>query len=250
MKNVFKKRLAQGDLQVGTLVTLSSMEVTEILCLAGFDWLFVDLEHSALGVQEAQAMLQVAGPQVPCVVRVPAIDEVWIKKVLDAGAAGIIVPQIRTAEDAGRAVQLCRYPPAGSRGAGIARAHAYGAEFSDYVARANEEVAVVIQIEHIDAVENLDSIIALPGIDALFTGPYDLSGSMGRLGQVKDPEVQAAISRVKKKAGQAGIPLGIFGTTAEAVKPYIADGYKLIAVATDAVMLTTMARQTLAALRE
>ena len=249
MKNVFKQRLNESHLQLGTIVTLPSMEVTEILCQAGFDWLFVDLEHSAMGVQEAQAILQAAAPKVPCVVRVPAIDEVWIKKCLDTGAAGIIAPQIRTPEDARRAVQLCRYPPAGIRGVGIARAHAYGAEFADYVASANNEVAVIVQIEHIDAVDNLDSIIAIPGIDALFAGPYDLSGSMGKLGQVNDPEVQTAILRVKQKAGQAKIPLGIFGTTAEAVKPYIADGYKLIAVGTDTVMLGTMARQTLASLQ-
>ena len=91
MKNVFKERLAQGALQLGTIVTLPSMEVTEILCLAGFDWLFVDLEHSAMGVQEAQALLQAAGPKVPCVVRVPTIDEVWIKKCLDTGAAGMVL---------------------------------------------------------------------------------------------------------------------------------------------------------------
>ena len=249
MTNIFKKRLIQGDLQLGTLVTIPSLEVIEILSLSGFDWLFVDLEHSAMGIQEAQAILQAAGPNVPCVVRVPTIDEVWVGKCLDAGAAGIIAPQIRTCEDAARAVRLCKYPPAGTRGVGIARAHAYGADFADYVARANDEVAVVVQIEHIDAVANLDSIISTAGIDALFAGPYDLSGSMGKLGQVKDPEVQAAISRVKEKAGQAGIPLGIFGTTAEAVQPYIADGYKLIAVGTDTVMLGTMARQTLASLR-
>jgi len=249
MNNLFKKRLIQGDLQIGTIVTLPSTEVAEVLCLAGFDWLFVDLEHSAMGVQDAQAILQAASPKVPCVIRVPAIDEVWIKKCLDAGAAGIIVPQIRTSEDAGRAVQLCRYPPVGSRGVGIARAQAYGAGFTDYVARANDEIAVVVQIEHVDAVANLDSIISVPGIDALFVGPYDLSGSMGKLGQVKDPEVQAAIAQVKLTAGRAGIPLGIFGTTAEAVMPHIADGYKLIAVGTDAVMLGAMARETLATLR-
>jgi 2-keto-3-deoxy-L-rhamnonate aldolase RhmA len=239
----FTERLTQRNLLVGSIVSLSSPEVAEILAHSGLDWLFVDLEHSALGVMEAQALVQAAGPQMPCVLRVPAVDDVWIKKCLDTGAAGIIVPQIRTAAEAQRAVSLCKYPPAGIRGAGPARAQGYGYSFADYVARANHEIAVIIQVEHIDAVENIDAIKMVPGIDALLVGPYDLSGSMGKLGQVLDPEVQDAIARVTKSVKPAGIPLGIFGTSPEAVKPFIAEGFTLIAVGTDAMLLGGAARQ-------
>jgi 2-keto-3-deoxy-L-rhamnonate aldolase RhmA len=117
------------------------------------------------------------------------------------------------------------------------------------VARANSAIAVIIQIEHIDAVENIDTIKKVPGIDALLVGPFDLSGSMGKLGQVHDPEVQAAIARVKKSVEPVGIPLGIFGTSPEVVKPFIADGFTLIAVGTDAMLLQGAARQIVHSMR-
>lgn len=245
MNGTFKKRLAQGDILLGIILTLPSLETAEILSLAGFDWFFVDLEHSAMGVREAQAILQVVGHRVPCVVRVPSLDEAWIKKVLDTGPAGIIVPMIRTAEEAERAVRFTKYPPMGTRGAGAARAQAYGADFNDYVARANDEIAVILQMEHKDSVENIQAIQRVPGIDVLFVGPYDLSGSLGILGQVQHPEVLAAIARVRQSAEEAGIPLGIYGGSLEDVKSFIADGFRLIALGTDAVLLGTSARRLL-----
>lgn len=245
MNGAFKKRLAQGDLLLGIVLTLPSLEMAEILSLAGFDWFFVDLEHSAMGVREVQAILQVAGHRVPCVVRVPSLDEVWIKKVLDTGPAGIIVPMIRTAEEAERAVRFTKYPPMGTRGAGAARAQAYGADFNDYIARANDEIAVILQMEHKDSVENIEAIQRVPGIDALFVGPYDLSGSMGIVGQVHHPDLLTAISRVRLSGMGGGIPLGIYGGSPEDVKPFIADGFRLIALGTDAVLLGSSARRLL-----
>jgi 2-dehydro-3-deoxyglucarate aldolase/4-hydroxy-2-oxoheptanedioate aldolase len=237
-----KQRLQAGDLLVGTIVTLASTEMIEIFCQAGFDWLFVDLEHSALSIRDAQLLLQAADATVPCLVRIPASDAVWIKKALDIGAAGIIAPQVLTAEHARQAVAACRYPPQGVRSVGIARAHGYGAGFADYVASANDEVVTVLQIEHIEAVANMTEIVAVPGIDCLFVGPYDLSASMGKLGQVGDPDVQRAIATVRQHARQAGIPLGIFGATAEAVRPFIQCGYTLLAVGIDTLLVTAAAQ--------
>lgn len=238
----FAPRLRRGDLLIGSVVTLATPEIAEIFSNAGLDWLFVDLEHSALGIRDAQAILQAAQPRTACLVRVPALGEVWVKKCLDIGADGIILPQVSSPQQVRQAVALSKYPPSGNRSVGIARAQGYGADFERYVNRANEETALVIQIEHIDAVNGIGDILDVPGIDAVFVGPYDLSASMGRTGQVKTPEVQKAIERVRQAAQIAGLPLGIFGTTASAVEPYIRSGYSLIAVGIDSLLLGDAAR--------
>ena len=242
MQESFNVKLARRHLLVGTIITLPTPAIAEIFSSAGFDWLFVDLEHSAMSIKDVEIILQTAALRTPCVVRVPSNDEVWIKKVLDIGAAGIIVPNVRTKEEAEQAVQLCKYPPEGVRSVGIARAQGYGDKFQEYVLSANDEIAVIIQVEHIDAVENIQNLIKVPGIDSLFIGPYDLSASMGKMGQTTDSEVQNAISRVKRRAEKANIPLGIFGPTADAVKPYIQNGYTLIAVGIDTLLLGTAAK--------
>jgi 2-keto-3-deoxy-L-rhamnonate aldolase RhmA len=249
MSKVFRQRLQAGELLLSTLVSLPSAEVAEILATAGFDWLFVDSEHGAFDPAQAQLLLQAAGGRCPCLIRVPAGEEIWIKKALDVGATGVIVPQVNTAQDAGRVVKLCKYPPLGTRGVGIARAHGYGYGFADYIARANEEVTVVLQIEHIDGVRNIRDIVRVPDIDALFIGPYDLSASMGKIGRVSDPEVQKAIANVRDVALAAGLKLGVFGVSAEAVTPYIAQGFTLLTAGCDTIFLSNSAQQTLATLR-
>ena len=242
MNESFKRKLTRGELLIGTIVTLPSPEISEILCGSGFDWLFVDLEHSALSIKDAQVILQAASPQTPCLIRVPSLDEIWIKKALDIGPAGIIIPQVQTAQEAKLAVQLCKYPPEGVRSVGIARAQGYGPKFQEYISTANENTAVIIQIEHKDAVNNIDDVIKVSGIDCLFVGPYDLSASMGKAGLTTDPDVQNAIRRVKVSADGAKIPLGIFGATPEAVEPYIQDGYTLITVGIDVMLIGNAAK--------
>lgn len=239
----FKSKMNRGDRLVGTVVTLPAPEIAEILRLAGFDWLFVDLEHSAMGIRDAQAILQAAGPSLPCLVRVPSHDEVWIKRCLDIGAAGIIVPQVRSAEAAERAVRLCKYPPVGERSVGLARAQGFGFTFGPYVADANDTIAVVLQIEHVEAVARLDTILAVPGVDCVFVGPYDLSASMGKPGRTTDPDVQAAIATVRQGAAAAGIPTGIFGSTADAVRPHIEAGFTVIAAGVDTLIFGSAAEQ-------
>jgi 2-dehydro-3-deoxyglucarate aldolase/4-hydroxy-2-oxoheptanedioate aldolase len=140
-------------------------------------------------------------------------------------------------------VQLCKYPPQGLRSVGIARAHGYGQKFQEYIATANQETIIVVQIEHIEAVMHIEAIVSVPGVDCLFVGPYDLSASMGKTGLTNDPEVQNAIEQVKQSAQQAHIPLGFFGATTSAVQPYIQDGYRLIAVGMDASLLGNAAKE-------
>ncbi len=249
MNKLFKSSLIRGEVLIGPIVTLSSTEVAEIFSQSGFDWLFIDLEHGAIDIKHAQLIIQVVSPKTPCLVRVPSNDEIWIKKALDIGSSGIIVPQIRTADDALRAVQYCKYPPEGTRSVGIARAQKYGDRFTEYVESANSEITLVVQIEHIEAVENIEDILEVPGVDCLFVGPYDLSASMDKTGLINDKDVQNAILHVKKCAEKAEIPLGIFGATAEVVKTYIQSGYTLIAVSTDTMLLVEASKNILNSLK-
>ncbi|UCG24066.1 MAG: 2,4-dihydroxyhept-2-ene-1,7-dioic acid aldolase [Chloroflexota bacterium] len=249
MKHSFRSRIAAGELLVGTMVTLNSPEVSELLAKVGFDWLFIDAEHSPLGPPEVQRIMQGAGRQMPCLVRLPSAGEVPIKKALDSGAAGIIAPQINSAKAAEDVVRMAKYAPGGSRGVGVSRAHGYGLHFQEYLSTANEELTVVAQAEHVEAVRNIESIVATPGIDAVFVGPYDLSASLGKPGQVDDPEVQAAIDRVTQVCIRAGMRLGVFGMRAAAVKPFIESGYTLIVAGIDTVMLGRAAADLLTKLK-
>lgn len=248
MTHQFRTRLVNGELLVGTVVTLSCPEVAEVLAGAGFDWLFIDAEHSPLEARDMQALLQGAGPHTPCVVRLSSSDQVPIKKALDIGAAGIIAPQVNSAEQAQAVVRFSKYAPQGARGIGIGRAQGYGLRFQEYVDTANESIAVIVQAEHVDAVENIEAIVSVAGIDGVLVGPYDLSASLGRLGQVEHPEVTGAIDHVTQACREAGVRLGIFGVSPDAVKPYIQKGYTLIAVGGDTLMLGQAAKNVLAEL--
>jgi len=242
MNESFRTRLKRGDRLIGTVVTLSTPAVAEVLVTAGLDWLFVDLEHSTMGILEAQAIQQTVGEKVACVLRLPLNDEIWIKKALDTGVAGIMLPQVNTREDAMRAVRLSLYPPQGSRSVGAARANGYGTRLQDYVARANTETAVIAQIESIDAVHNVEAILSVDGLDAVLVGPFDLSASMGLIGQVEHADVQAAIDRVRHACQARSIPLGIFTANGRLAKAYAAQGFTLIAASTDTLMLDLAAR--------
>jgi 2-dehydro-3-deoxyglucarate aldolase len=248
MNPSFRQRLKAHELLVGTLISLASPEVTEIMAGAGFDWLFLDAEHGALGTLDLQRLLQGAGAT-PSVVRVEASAEVPIKKALDIGAAGLIAPMVNSAEQAEQVVRWAKYAPLGTRGVGIGRAHGYGMVFQEYVQQANEDVAVIVQAEHIEAVNNIEAIVQVAGVDAVLVGPYDLSASLGRLGEVRHPEVVAAIEHVTQVCQVAQLPLGIFGLSAEAVKPYIERGYTLITVGVDTVLLGSAARHMLKQVR-
>ena len=245
----FLKKLSGGEILIGTIITLPSPEIAEILSFAGFDWLFIDTEHTTLEVPDVQRILQCIQGRCPCIVRVPSGDELWIKKFLDIGADGIIVPLVNSAEEAQKIIRFCKYPPDGSRSVGISRAHGYGMKFREYVDFANDSIAVIIQIEHVDAVRNIHSIVQVPGIDGIFVGPYDLSGSMGKVGKVDDQEVQQNIEIVKTACMNAGVPVGIFGFDVECVKSHIDKGYTLIAVGMDTVFLGKTAQETVKALQ-
>lgn len=245
MSSEFKSRLKAGELLCGSMVTLATPAVAEILSESGFDWLFVDAEHGALETSDVQGILQAVGRTTPCLVRVPETTETHIKRVMDLGAAGVIAPMVNTARHAEQVVRFAKYAPLGNRGVGLARAHGYGLRFNEYMQAANDETVVVVQAEHIDAVNNIESIVKVPGIDAVFVGPYDLSASLGKMGQIDDPEVTDAIERVTAVCQAAGMPLGFFGVSASAVQPYIERGYNLVVAGVDTLMLGTGAAKLL-----
>ena len=245
MESSFRKRLLNGDVLVGSLITIASAEVAEIMAAVGFDWLFIDTEHSAFNASGAQKIMQAAGPGCPCVVRVPANDDVWIKKALDSGASDIIAPQINSAAEAEAVVRMCKYPPDGTRGVGIGRAHQYGLGFNAYMEKANKEIAVILQAETAQALRNISEIVQVPGIDAIFVGPYDLSASLGKMGQLTDPEVQQAIETITQACRTAGVRLGIFAATAKDITPFLEQNYTLLAVGTDGLLMARKAKEIL-----
>jgi 2-dehydro-3-deoxyglucarate aldolase len=166
------------------------------------------MEHSVLELSDVQMLIQVLdGQRCPSIARLTSNDADQIKRVMDAGATGVMVPMVKSAADAQAAVQAVYYPPQGRRGVGLARAQGYGARFQQYRNWLDSSAVIVVMIEHIDAVEAIDSILSVPGIDAYIIGPYDLSGSMGRPGELDYPDVQEAIARVLeagRRLGKAG----------------------------------------------
>ncbi len=238
----FRQRLLDGGVLMGTLVQIALPEVAELFAEAGYDWLFIDLEHSPMDTRAALALLTAVDHRIPCVVRVAWNDEALIKKALDIGATGVIVPLVNTAAEARLAVGRCRYPPAGTRSVAITRAHRFGLDEGRYLAQANEDVAVILQVEHADAVHNIEEILAVPGVDGVFVGPFDLSGSIGRPGRIDDPEVQALVRRVTDACARHGVPMGIYAHTPEHARHFIAQGYRFLGLGTDYLLLARMAQ--------
>jgi 2-dehydro-3-deoxyglucarate aldolase/4-hydroxy-2-oxoheptanedioate aldolase len=206
----FREKLQRGQLCLGTCITFTDPAVTEALA-DGLDFLWIDTEHGALSLETVQEHLIAArGSGAAMLVRVAWNDPVLIKPVLDAGADGIIVPFVRSAEDVRRAVAACKYPPDGIRGYGPRRPSNYGRRGGpDYIRAANAAVLPIVQIEHRDAVDNLQEILAVPGLAALLIGPQDLAGSLGHPGEPQHTEVLRAIDTVLALAGRAAIPVGL-----------------------------------------
>jgi 4-hydroxy-2-oxoheptanedioate aldolase len=249
MLGTFRNRLRAGETLLGSMVTLPSAAIAEILAEVGFDWLFIDGEHGPLETAEILAMLQAVGDRIACIVRVPGSEEGPIKKILDQGAEGIIVPQVNSVEQAASVVRFARYSPRGARGVGLSRAQGYGMRFQQYLETANEQITVIVQAEHARAVENIESIVKVEGIDAILIGPYDLAASLGKMGRIDDPAVTGAIDHVTKACHSAGMPLGYFGVSAEAIRPFRNRGYTLIAAGADTLFLAGAAKRLLAEMR-
>lgn len=240
-----KSRLSRSEITIGSWVTLGHPSIAEIMAAAGFDWLVLDMEHSVLELGEVQAIIQVLdAKQCPAIVRLTSNHPDQIKRVMDAGATGVMVPMIKSAADAKAAVDGVYYPPRGQRGVGLARAQGYGNSFQAYRQWLEENAVIVAMIEHVDAVRNIDDILAVPGIDAYIIGPYDLSGSMGRPGDLNHPDVQTAIAQVLEAGRRAGKPGGIhvIEPDPQALQQRIQAGFNFLGYALDIRILDAICR--------
>ncbi|MEW6614423.1 MAG: aldolase/citrate lyase family protein [Thermodesulfobacteriota bacterium] len=242
----FKERLNTHNVTIGSWITIGNPYIAEIMARSGFDWLTVDMEHSAITLHQAQQIIQVIELcGVPPLVRVEENNANIIKRVMDAGAYGVIVPMVNTQEDAIKAVNAVKYPPVGTRGVGLARAQGYGLEFEEYKEWVNKESIVIVQIEHIEAVNNLEKILSVDGINAFIVGPYDLSGSLGKPGEFDHPEVRKALNRIMEVAKKYGAVSGfhIIPPDAKHVLKKIEEGYRFIAFSLDTLFLGTSCRE-------
>jgi 2-keto-3-deoxy-L-rhamnonate aldolase RhmA len=231
---------------IGSWITLNHPSIAEIMADGGFDWLCVDMEHSVTDYFEAQQLITaIQSKGIKAFVRVGENNTRIIKRVLDAGADGIIVPSVNSAAEARKAVNSVKYPPFGTRGVGLSRAQSYGFGFEDYRDNKAKDIKLVVQIEHIDAIKELDEIIQTEGVDGTFIGPYDLSGSLGKPGQWDEPEVAEALrvyeETVKKYNKWVGFH--VIQPDYELVKEKISKGYNFIAFSLDVLFLGTSVRK-------
>lgn len=244
-----KARVRAGELTVGSWLSLGHAGVAEVVANAGFDWVVVDLEHSTTSLAQAEAMLRaIEGCGVAPLVRLstsePEQARVQIKRTMDAGAHGIIVPMVSSAAVLSSAARAMHYPPRGDRGVGLARAQRYGAGFEAYREWLGRSALLVAQIEHRDALSELASIFAVPDLDAYLVGPYDLSASFGRPGDFEHPDVVDALARIAAAADAAGIPAGIHVVDPDpaALRRRIDQGYRFVAYGVDFRMLDVVSR--------
>jgi len=239
--------LQRGEVALGSWVTIGNPEVAEMLSLLGFDWLLFDMEHAPLDWQLLEHMLMAVRGDATPLVRVPANDPVYVKRALDLGAAGVLVPLVNDAEDARRAVRAARYPPAGIRGVGPRRASSYGLRSNEYF-EAADRVIVVVQIETREAVERAEEILSVEGVSAFFIGPSDLSFSYG-FRSWKEGAVLSAIERVARVARELGVPGGMYCPDDESLELALRLGFKLIALGSDYRFLISGARSRLESAR-
>ncbi len=235
-----KAKLKDSQLTIGSWITLADTAVAEIMANSGFDWLTVDMEHSVITLDKVQELIRVIGLcGIPALVRVGENNQNLIKRVMDAGAHGVIVPMVNSKEDALRAVNSVKYPPFGSRGVGLARAQGYGFCFNEYKKWLQAESVVIVQIEHIEAVENLEEILSVNGVDGFIVGPYDLSGSLGKPGDFKDTKMQEALREIIRVANKLKKPAGfhvIMPCEKDLLKK-IKEGYKFLGFSLDTIYL-------------
>ena len=251
INNPIRKALLERTPTFGSWLQIGPYPaVAEILANAGYDWLGVDCEHSDIDVEGFTALARgMHGRGALPLARVRENDTLAIRQVLDAGAQGIIVPLVNTAKEAQKAVAAAKYPPLGVRGFCFSRMNDYGTNFDEYARTANENIAVVVMIESKQAVDNIDAILEVDGIDGVFIGPYDMSGSYDVVGQTSHPVIQEACKKVvaacKKHGKSAGLHL--VNPTPEAISKTIQDGFTFIALGVDMVFLNQAAKDALSA---
>jgi 2-keto-3-deoxy-L-rhamnonate aldolase RhmA len=247
MKN-FRQHLQQHTPSLGAWIQIGHPAVAEVFGRAGFDWACVDLEHGAQDLESAAAIFRALSAY-PCmpVARLPANDPTWIRRSLDAGAHGVIIPMINSGAEAEAAVQAAKYPPRGVRGFGYTRACEHGVDFQTYIQTANDRLGVIVQIEHHRAIEKLDEILAVDGVDGALIGPMDLSGSMGICGQLDHLDMLGAQKTFVDACARHRKPAGmhLVHPNPERIRAARAAGFNLLVLGLDVVFLAEAAGQAL-----
>ena len=243
--------VSEATLKLGAWCGIPSSYSVELMCAAGYDWICIDTQHGMVDYPSVRGMLQASSIRgLPALVRVPSAgDTAAIMRALDAGAAGVLVPMVSTAQEARAAVSACRYPPAGTRSWGPARALPSGPGYSPEAA--NKHVICAVQIETLEALENLGDILSVDGVDMAFVGPADLALAMG-LRPAAAPqrgEHAAAIEMVARRAREAGVRAGVYGGSPEVAAQYARLGYDFVVAANDAQLLSQWARHTVDTVR-
>jgi len=238
-----KQRLQSDETTIGFWLNTGSLPAAEIAGFTGYDWGLVDLEH---GVGDLSTLLpQIVALErhgVSPLVRIPACEPYLVKRVLDLGVVGVMIPLVSTPEDAALAVKSMRYPPEGIRGvAGTTRAARFGTAFKDYFDRANRELLTIVQVETREAVANIDEIAAMEGVDVVFIGPRDLSTNLGKPSDLQCAEFREAARKIEEAARRSGKVMGTISTQPERARELINQGYRFIAVATTATLLSSSA---------
>jgi len=240
-----KQKIRRKEITLGSWVQMPDPFSTEIMARAGFDWLAIDLEHGFINLDGAFRLIQtIDNAGALPLVRLHQNDPSTIRRVMDAGAGGVIVPMINTSEEAERVVDAVKYSPEGKRSFGLGRAHKFGLNFDTYIHEINQTSIIVIQIEHKDALANLGTILTVPGIDAIVIGPYDLSGSMGIPGKFDDPAFSSAVTQIINKVKKSPIALGIHivHPSEQDLNERIRQGFTFIAYGMDTIFLQNGAR--------
>jgi 4-hydroxy-2-oxoheptanedioate aldolase len=250
LQNRVKRLLQEGKVAVGYWLTLPSPSVAEIMGSVPLDWLLVDLEHSPIGWETFEDMLRaLRGTDVVPLVRVPSGEAPVLKRALDRGPWGVVVPLVSTAEEARQVVAACRYPPEGIRGVAGTRASGYGATLPEYYARWNREVLIACQVETVQAVERVEEIAAVEGVDVLFVGPNDLSANLQRWRDLNSEEFRQAVDRVLGAARRHGKAAGVMCTGPEDALTRVDQGFRFIAMGSDARLLAGAATRATEAFR-
>ena len=242
---MLKHKLLSGEKTIGSWLTMPSLAISELMAKVGFDWLTIDLEHRSLSIEQAGEMIRIidlAG--VSPLVRLTSNDGNQIKRVMDSGAHGIIVPMVKTKGDAEQAVSSVYYPPKGIRGVGLARAQHYGIGFHEYRDWLEENAIIIVQIEHIDAVNNLEDILSVDGVDGYIIGPYDLSASLGVSGEFDHSSMIEAMNEIYRVATTLGKYGGIHivEPDTDLLKQSVLEGFTFLAYSVDFRMLDVSAR--------
>lgn len=248
-----KKKLQNNELTIGSWLTIPHQSVVEIMATAGFEWLTLDMEHAAIDISQAMNMMAIIqGKGMKALARVSKNEEVIIKRMLDAGADGVIIPTVRNADEAREAVGYVKYPPVGRRGVGLNRAQNYGLGFQEYQDWLRDECVMIVQVEHIDSVHNLEEILNVDGVDGIIVGPYDLSASMGMPGNYEHPDVVAALKKVEETTLRMKKPLGFHVIHSDHLKTLekIVKGYTFLAMSIDFFFLGDKARDEMALLKK